>query len=85
MTTSQRERFEALIARVSARRTLFAALQSRVRQLQDATYWAELESGANIAVGDRVRYLGRWYVCTQAHTKALLRLPSNETYWRAEE
>lgn len=44
--------------------------------------WAELDSGASIAVGDRVRYVLRVYECTTAHTKALTRRPTVDTYWR---
>ena len=52
------------------------------RQELSITIWAELDSGASIAVGDRVRYALRVYECTEAHTKAILRRPTVEAYWR---
>ncbi len=66
-------------------RSQLDAMTARWQTLRDMTLWAELDSGKSIAVGDVVRYLGRNYRCTQAHTKALLRLPTNGTYWERVE
>ena len=53
----------------------------KLRRLADMTLWAELDSGKSIAVGTTVRYFGRIYECIVAHTKALTRLPTNNTCW----
>ena len=88
MTDAQRARFERLKARAQTIKTerndargLLARAQARAEALKNATYWAELDSGASIAVGDEARYLTRTYRCVQAHTKALLRAPTNGVYW----
>ena len=85
---SNRERLTALIERARRRETLLeqarsnlASLGERFAALKSATYWAELDSGSNVAVGATVRYFGRNYICKKAHTKALLRSPSNGEYW----
>ena len=61
------------------------SLAARWRALADMTYWAELASGATVKSGDRVRYLGRTYECTQEHAKALLLSPQNGAYWQKAE
>lgn len=84
------------IGSIKAERTEAVTLLETFRQrVQDAesiadalraelsiTTWAELDSGASIAVGDRVRYVLKVYECTAAHTKALTRRPTVDTYWR---
>jgi hypothetical protein len=57
-------------------------LATSLRAELSIAIWAELDSGASIAVGDRVRYMLKVYECTTAHTKALTRRPTVETYWR---
>ncbi|MEG0766536.1 MAG: hypothetical protein RR482_02365 [Clostridia bacterium] len=54
------------------------ALQERLSM----PVWAELDSGATVAVGTKVRYMLKVYECTTEHTKALTRLPSNGSCWR---
>lgn len=59
--------------------------QSRMSALQEKLsipIWAELDSGATVSVGTKVRYMLRVYECTAAHTKALTRLPTNNAYWQ---
>lgn len=76
------ENRQAVTERESLREQL-AAVTSKWQALKAATYWAELDSGASVAVGDTVRYFGRTYSCKKAHTKALLRSPINSEYWEA--
>ena len=87
---SNRERLTAIIERARRRETLLAQARSsltslgeRFAALKAATYWAELDSGASIAVGATVRYFGKTYTCIKVHTKALLRSPLNGEYWEA--
>lgn len=61
------------------------AWQALIRELQDRLaipIWAELELGAAIAAGDRVRYLLREFECIRAHEKSLLNSPANPIYWK---
>lgn len=47
--------------------------------------WAELDSGASVRAGDRVRFALHEYECIAAHTKTLARHPRNTEYWRQVE
>ena len=60
-------------------------MASRWKTLAEMTLWAELDSGAAISEGQRVRYLMHTYECIQAHTKALTRRPTVEQYWKEME
>lgn len=71
---------DSLIASLKAERD---AIRAAWDKLSAVTFWAELDSGKSIAVGDEVRYFGKYYRCKQAHTKALLRSPLNSEYWEA--
>lgn len=69
-----------------------AELQSRVAEFQgritalqarlDTPSWAEIESGATVSVGAKVRYFLKTYECIETHSKALTRPPTNSAYWR---
>lgn len=60
------------------------AAAERWRVLAETNPWAEYSSGHAFKAGDRVRHLGRIYVCRKAHTKALTRSPLDAAYWEAE-
>lgn len=84
MTDAQRARLATLKERVSrlhAAKTEALSLVERWRARAEMMSWAEYDSGHSFAVGDRVRYLLSVRVCKKAHTKALLRSPSNAEYW----
>lgn len=83
---------------IAERDTLREQLREKTREALDAmniaerwraraemTLWAELSSGASVAVGDRVRYMLRTYECIKAHSKALTRSPLSLEYWQEVE
>ena len=45
--------------------------------------WADIESGASIAVGDVVTHAGRTYRCIKAHAKSNIRIVTNTDFWEA--
>ena len=56
-------------------------LLEKIQKLKNMTLWAELDSGASIAVGTEVRYFLKTYKCIKAHAKALTRRPTDSEYW----
>lgn len=58
-------------------------LIARLRMKLAMPLWAELDSGASIAVGYECRYMLHEYRCITAHTKALTRRPTNTEYWES--
>jgi len=74
-----------LVASVKARFVERDRIRALYDRLSNTTFWAELDSGVDVAVGTEVRYRGTYYVCIRAHTKGLTRLPTNRTYWEPKE
>ena len=73
---------DGIRARLQQERDELRSSADRWRALAEMTLWAELDSGASIKVGDRVRYMLRTYECTADHTKALTRRPTVTEYWK---
>lgn len=70
-----------VLDQLSGLRAERVTLLEKIQRLKSVTLWAELDSGASVAVGDEVRYMFKNYRCIKAHTKALTRRPTDTEYW----
>ncbi len=82
-------RAEALRAKLNEReaeraglRQSLTAAQERLADLLSTPAWAELDAGAEIAAGERVRYFARTYECVLPHAKSLTKRPGQNECWR---
>ncbi len=57
---------------------------AKLKAAVSMTHWLELETGAAVAAGMRVRYFRKTYVCIKAHEKSLLHTPLDTAYWQEE-